>query len=154
MQATQKQQEIWLSVADAAKRLGIKPRRMLDYAEKITSTRVPNPKSGKSVLMFQQSSVDWLAEQRKRVTETGLARIPRGNTAIAPLHQAAIAPQTTAQPAWKPWLTLNEAVTFSGLTRAWLLHRAETGDLPEWIRDMGKGSHGGRWRFLRSALCR
>lgn len=54
--------------------------------------------------------------------------------------------------ALKPWLTLDEAVEFSGLTRPWLLHEAEAGQGSIAIRDMGKHTRGGRWRFLRDDL--
>lgn len=52
----------------------------------------------------------------------------------------------------RPWLTLDEAVEFSGLTRPWLLHEAEAGQGSIAIRDMGKHTRGGRWRFFRDDL--
>jgi hypothetical protein len=57
-----------------------------------------------------------------------------------------------AKPTPKPWLSLDEASAFSGLTRAWLLKEAESGEGSIAIRDMGKHARGGRWRFLRDDL--
>lgn len=50
----------------------------------------------------------------------------------------------------KPWLTLEEAIAYSGLTRKWLLGAVDTGAVD--IRDMGKHARGGRWRFARRGL--
>jgi hypothetical protein len=52
----------------------------------------------------------------------------------------------------KPWLTLDEAVEWSGLTRGYLLYLTETDAVC--VRDMGKHSRGGRWRFNRAALAK
>jgi hypothetical protein len=43
------------------------------------------------------------------------------------------------------WLTIDEAIEHSHLTRAFLLKAAETGAMT--VLDMGKGARGGRWRF-------
>jgi hypothetical protein len=51
------------------------------------------------------------------------------------------------RPEAKPWLTLEEAADFSGLTQAWLLRQAE-GSAP-FVLDLGKHSRGGRYRFRR-----
>jgi hypothetical protein len=54
----------------------------------------------------------------------------------------------------KVWLTLDEAVPASGLTRKWLLAWAESGAGAIAVRDMGRGARGGRWRFSREGLTR
>jgi len=89
----------------------------------------------------------------------------------------AIPPQPESQPdsqparphdfspdAWPCWLTLDQAVQYSGMTKRWLLAVAtakwpipilETGTSTVngvVIRDMGAHSHGGRWRFHRESL--
>jgi hypothetical protein len=48
------------------------------------------------------------------------------------------------------WLTLNEAVDYSGLPRAILVHMIETGELK--ARDVGAGRRGGRWRICKAVL--
>jgi predicted DNA-binding transcriptional regulator AlpA len=59
-----------------------------------------------------------------------------------------------AKPDPKPWLTLSEAVAFSGLTRSYLVREARSGVSALAVRDMGRGSRGGRWRFSRESLTR
>jgi hypothetical protein len=57
----------------------------------------------------------------------------------------------TAAPA-KPWLTLDEAVAWSGLSRAYLLRRAREG----WAAavDQSAGAARQQWRFNREGLAR
>jgi hypothetical protein len=70
-------------------------------------------------------------------------------TALAE-HLAKLAAYPARSP--KPWLTLDEAVEWSGLTRGYLLYLTETDAVG--VRDMGKHSRGGRWRFNREALAK
>lgn len=72
----------------------------------------------------------------------GLAMVLR--TAIENIHHPAV-----VVPALPPWVTLDQAVELSGLTRRWLLEAAAAG-VP-WARDMGR-CRGGRWRFHRESL--
>jgi hypothetical protein len=52
----------------------------------------------------------------------------------------------------KPWLTLEEASVYSGLTRKWLLEQTASPKRVVAVRDMGKYARGGRWRFNRKDL--
>lgn len=54
------------------------------------------------------------------------------------------------KPETRPWLTLDEAVAYSGLTRKWLLQNAEMDS--NLVLDMGSHARGGRWRFNREGL--
>jgi predicted DNA-binding transcriptional regulator AlpA len=68
-------------------------------------------------------------------------------TIAAVLREALHAPAPV-----RPWLSIDEAVTFSGLTRSWLLSQAESSKPAVTVRDMGKYARGGRWRFCTSSL--
>ena len=65
---------------------------------------------------------------------------------------AALLNRPAESPKPKDWLTLDEAVTVSGLTRTWLLNETASRKPLVAIRDMGKGARGGRWRFNRVSL--
>jgi hypothetical protein len=87
-----------------------------------------------------------------RPEETAVARVPPAisiDEHFARLLQSIV--RAREEPP-KPWLTLDEAVAFSGLTRAWLLREARDGLGSVVARDMGKHSRGGRWRFHREGL--
>jgi hypothetical protein len=146
-----KKTEIWLSVEDAGKRLGLKPRRMLDYKDKIRSRYVPNPKSGKDVLTFDAADVERFREAREKAAETGLTRASRNDAAIpqetaaltsgsdplgffGALIDRAIAARATvitagAKPPMNACLTLEEASTYRGLSTRLLRHLVRTGEL-------------------------
>jgi excisionase family DNA binding protein len=150
--AKQQRQEIWLSVEDAATRLGIKPRRMLDYKATIRSRYVDNPKSGKEVLMFEEADVERLVAERKHVVEVGLARIApaiaeRGNGAMtaSPYLPMIAAPSAHA----RAWLTLAEAAEYSGLPDSFLLGLIDGGKLPACNVGVRPGS---RYRVKRADL--
>lgn len=69
-----------------------------------------------------------------------------------PLPPAAHQPPAAPTPRVKPWLTLEEAEAFSGLTARWLLTQAESAKPLVTVRDMGRHTRGGRWRFFRGDL--
>lgn len=50
----------------------------------------------------------------------------------------------------KPWMTLAEAVEYSGLPASWLLARARDG--VKWAIDVGQGGARQFWRFNREGL--
>jgi excisionase family DNA binding protein len=128
-------------------------------AEYIASGKLPatyiNGKNGREA-RFDRAEVEHL----KNSLDTPMVRaVPAaaGSTEVAvrpdPLAGLAAHFQTLAAPPQvKPWLTIEEAVAYSGLTRAWLLKEADAGQGSIAIRDMGRGAHGGRWRFLRDDL--
>jgi hypothetical protein len=87
------------------------------------------------------------------LNKNGLSSDPFAGLAV---HLAALArayPAPAAEPPRvKPWLTLDEAVAFSGLTARWLLEQAKSDKPLVTVREMGRGARGGRWRFFRGDL--
>src|ERR1035438_6442490 len=152
----------WIGKAEAARRLKISERTALSLQKKIKSERRLDPETNQLTVMFDAVAVDRYGYLRQHPNETKnpnaaqmdtqIARLP-ATDGIALLLQAVQAMRTTpaTQP---PWLTIEEAVAWSGLTKRWLLECAKGRLLPvdPWaephhIRDMGKGTRGGRWRF-------
>ena len=83
--------------------------------------------------------------------ERGILAIPH---ALIDLLRERREPGSLIKAPLKPWLTLEEAAEYSGLTRKWLLKEAEAGQGAIAVRDMGGRVRGGRWRFLRADLGR
>jgi hypothetical protein len=71
---------------------------------------------------------------------TSLSKLPQ----LAQLLAAAVRPKE-----WKPWLTLDEAVEYSGLPRGWLLSQAKAG--AGFASDFGSGRRRS-FRFHRDSL--
>ena len=168
--------EDWLSPADAAAFLGIKPRQLQrreqnGYLTKRTLPRQPTESVGRveylredlEALKAGKPNVHARVVPAKDADQTTTNRRSTALAVSAPgLHNAPpevsvfwrsfYEAATAMPPAPRPWLTLDEAVEYSGLSRRWLLKEAEAGQGAIEIRDMGKHARGGRWRFLRDDL--
>ena len=158
----------YITVEEAARLLDKAPRTILGMAkeEKIRSIRQVTPESrGQKVTMIHAGDVAAQADPGRRAEKlleagsTAGAQVVRSPAAVpAPLQTDTVNPYSIPAPAPRPWLTLDESAQFSGLTKRWLLEQAETvhqdGPLHSTlsIRDMGKHSPGGRWRFHRESL--
>lgn len=94
-------------------------------------------------------------DPKKRLSNADATRIfslrGRAVDCLPPADGEAIMIPPSAFPIW---LTLDEAVQFSGLSRRWLLRQAETEQELIAIRDLGKNADRGRYRFLRWSLAR
>ena len=157
-----------LTKADACELLDKSPRSLVDY---VKACRLPvEYVSGPTGRQAQFTRAD--VERLKRELETPLVkqgalvlgprldasqgvstRLDTSRNAVADLATIFERAREYAQPA-QPWLTLDEAAEYSGLTRSWLLKEAESGQGAIEIRDMGKHARGGRWRFLRDDLAK
>jgi excisionase family DNA binding protein len=154
-----------LTKVEAAEFLGCASRTLLRWiaSGKLASHTVRGP-SGQNETRIDKAS----AEALKREFDTPALRgVPSPGTemSLAVQEVAPIAREFSAslgaalkeiagamREGPKPWLTIDEAVEFSGLSRAWLMRQvsAETKDIA--IRDMGKNARGGRWRFSKDSL--
>jgi hypothetical protein len=170
----------WVTKAEAMKMLGVSSRQLerrvrQGYIEKRIEPRRPTETSARSVhskadivalkagnpniharLVVAEKPGEPAKAQPSDADSTALAvrdaRDPFAGLAAQLAGLATFAAQYPAPAAPRPWLTLAEAVEYSGLTRPWLLDRAKAGGIA--IRDMGKHSRGGRWRFNREELAR
>ena len=162
----------WPTHTEAATQLGTDERTIRRWIEsgRLKSSRRSRPGSKPVVIIDPETIARVRAERRTPIVLNGqesettasdsgsmpLARIaPDARDPFAGLaaHLAGLATFAAHYPApSKPWLTLDEAVEYSGLTRGWLLNEAEAGQGSIEIRDMGKHTRGGRWRFLRDDL--
>ena len=163
-------------------------------AKPLRSRKMENPQSKQMVTLIQDGSVEAVlfarqhpdkviktpanlnnhtripSESRESTGSTDLAAKPDNpenrliTVDFTAVLQRVLEVARQPLPAPRPWLTVDEAVEFSGLTKQWLRSLAESavkgaveGDLTPLevriaIRDMGKGSRGGRWRFHRDSL--
>ncbi len=165
----------WVTKEYAADALGKSVRTILEYAEsnKIGSKKVPNPETGRDVLMLNAGDVARLRHEKENPPPRTSGKLRTGSPQ-SPQLAAPVEAEEQETPASsrreflesieaQPWLTLDQAAQFSGLTKRWLLQQAEgtAGIAPERlnplgvriiIRDMGKHSPSGRWRFHRGSL--
>lgn len=162
MQATE---ERWLTKEEAAKVLGMSIRHVerLAAAGQIEKRHVsPGAGTRYGGVHYLGSSVEAVLKERQEgihapvknalavVAPTQLARVPPLTPRQKHLFDTReIADQALALSAI-PWLTLDQASEYSGLTKAWLLREAQGAGIA--IRDMGKKSRGGAWRFFRADL--
>jgi hypothetical protein len=167
----------WITKEETAKQLDRSVRTVLAMAAAgtIKSKTERDPKRrGQKVTLFHAGAVAALAEKRENGTAAEKPAQDRKPAIIPPaalqstdisLTQALVErllnppPAVAVPPAPRPWLTLDEAAEFSGLTKRWLeaeairiLRDEGTTPIAIKVRDMGRGTHGGRWRFLRSDL--
>jgi hypothetical protein len=177
----------WIDKHEAARRLGVDPRTALSYAKRgVQSKRQYDPTLKQDVTLLHAGDIERvlyarslgqkLHEQGAREKETAVAPVPKPvaqSAAVgAPHKPPAGQPPHTApyelmrialvEPApLKPWLTLDEAVEYSGLPRAFLLellkdaeHDSAVGFVTTKLPalDVGKGRRGGRWRIARRDL--
>lgn len=150
----------WIDKEAVARRLKISERTANSLAEKgIIKARKVRSANNQLVWMFHSGDVERYAFERDH-PET-IAVVKQASQSLQP---ALPAPPPDNIPSYimRPWLTLEEAAEYSGLTKRWLLAQAERsenlaqGTIPGpdilSIRDMGKHSPGGRWRFHRETL--
>lgn len=155
-----------MTLDEAREALGKSVRTMHLYAEqkKIRTKMEKNPNSGHENRLFHAGDVARLQHLRDHPEEAAgeegasnavaLARSAPSVAGLAGLLK--LLPAQTAPE--KPWLTLEEAAAYAGLTKSWLKAQAEAtidgGKSILAIRDMGKFAPGGRWRFGRESLRR
>jgi hypothetical protein len=138
----------WINKRDAAKRLDVSARTILAMAQAgtIQSKRERDPESNQVVVLLHAGDIERALYEREH---------PSKEVVKAPAPKAVQVVQLPAPPtpqALRPWLTLDEAASFSGLTKRWLLTIAESETGAISVRDMGKHAPGGRWRFHRGDL--
>ena len=151
----------WITKKTAAERLNRSPERVAALAQKegiertaekpLKSRKMESPETKQTVTLIHEGDVEAFIDRRNNPAEPVeiIAKKPnKPAQAALPAPEAADNIACYTKPPTR-WLTIDEAISFSGLTRAWLLKEAESGNHAEVIRDMGKGAHGGRWRFLR-----
>jgi hypothetical protein len=166
-----KEPEEWMPKDRAAKLLGASVRQLerraqQGYIEKKLGERAPTERnapvfySRADILAIKAGKPNVYAREVPAAkTEQRAASVPENGNALArvappqtPLDWAFIVESARqyALPAPKPWLTLDEAVAFSGLSRAYLLRRAREG----WAAAVDQSFGGARssWRFNRDKL--
>jgi hypothetical protein len=154
---TQKIAEQWLLKDEAAKALHTNPRTIERYARMgmVQRRYLPKqPNERQARVVFLRSDLENLQKGSPGQSPVSLAKQTGQVEAWGALatHLAKLSEAYPARKEWPPWLTLDQAVVFSNLTRAWLLREAGAGDGIIRIRDMGKHARGGRWRFFRDDL--
>ncbi len=112
--------EIWLSVEAAAKRLGIKPRAMLNHRDRVAHEYVDNPRSGKKVLQFRAAAVEQYCIERQKAKQAGLSRAV---LAVQHAHAA-------TGPANRPWLRIAELAAEWNVSERAIYELIRSGDLP------------------------
>jgi hypothetical protein len=164
----------WITKEEAAKMLGVSTRQIERLAARgLIQRRYIKPGKGNRYgqTQVQGAAVLTMTKERQAAmrgdsgdgsTRVAVAPAARSQTALATNAQADFFTGLAAHlaklsaafppPAKNPWLTLDEAAEFSGLTKAWLLEQAASVVPMLAIRDMGKHARGGRWRFFRGDL--
>lgn len=149
----------FITKKEAARRLDRSESRVAAMAGKeIQSIGRENPQIKQLVTLFHEGDIERILYERKHPPAAVTAVVAKPSK-----PQLALPAPEPAQPIstriTRPWLTLDEAAEYSGLTKRWLLAQAEDaerqadpGGWPIVIRDMGKHSPGGRWRFHRDCL--
>ena len=164
----------WITKKEAADRLNLSEPRIAAMAGDGTleSRKERNPVSKQVVTLINAVAVDRLGFERENPNEVTKALAAKPEKREKPTDAAVMQAEGRALPTWlqqalqelqplkapqpKPWLTLDEAEAFSGLTKNYLRKRAgaREGELTrgDGIKDMGKHAPGGRWRFHRDSL--
>jgi hypothetical protein len=142
----------WIERREAADRLKVSERTVLLYAQsgKITTKKERNA-SNQIATMFHAGDVERMAYSRDN-PEAAQAAQPTTLQALRGGELATQPEKVHALQALQPlgvWMTVDEAVEHSHLSRSWLTAAAQAGTVT--VRDMGKGARGGRWRFYRRA---
>jgi hypothetical protein len=157
----------WVSKEEAGVLLGtigrpLSSRRVLELAKegRIESGRSRDPNNGQTVVRIHAGSIERYLEKKKNpepvphpkereVREPQTSQGRRGTGELAELVRVVREGCAAAGPA-RLWLTLQEAVDYSGLPAAVLVQFIAIGRLP--ALDVGKGRRGGRWRIRRIDL--
>jgi helix-turn-helix protein len=142
----------WIDKHEAAKRLGVSTRHLLDLAKEhgVRSERRRETKNGQMCTMLNAVDIEKLAYEREHpeVTRAAMARqveslphwrLPDGFPIEGPGLPRSL----------KPWLTLAEAEEYSGLPASVILKMAKSMQIT--AIDCGPRK-GGRWRVRKSDL--
>jgi excisionase family DNA binding protein len=142
----------WLSKDEAAKRLNISTRRVLEYASAgaLQSTKFRNPATHHWQVKLHAGDVEKLRDERM-LPQTAAARGRLALTTSTPNETglAKHAAEVAARSSPRPWLTLHQAEEYTGLPESALLALIGSGALP--ALDVGVRP-GGKWRVKRTDL--
>lgn len=168
----------WITKEQAAERLDKSVRTVLAMAAdgrvKSKTERDPERRNQKTTL-FDARDVQRVKANGGTPARIGPAKSTQVRMSATQVKEASlptsapapVAPLPLPPPPMRPWLTLAEAVAYSGFTKKFLLEHASEyaqasadGMLDEYneayesiaMRDMGRGARGGRWRFHRLSL--
>jgi len=162
----------WISKAQAAERLDLSPRRVLELAKqgKLQSSRVIQPTTGQPVIVIHAGSVEHYRDKLSAPLVWGdAAREPCANGTQTHVPDAAREPcanrtgthalptigeilgviSRATRPRYALWLTLDQAADYSGLPAAILRAWVQSGKLA--ALDVGR-RRGGRYRLSRRDL--
>lgn len=136
-QATQTQS--YVSKEIAAQRLGLSIRRVLELSDQgqITRSKLMNHETGRRQVALLESDVDRLYTQRQ-----GVAVLP-------PQSATENKAPATAALLSQPWITLEDAETYTGLPASFLQSLIDEGTLPACNVGVRPG---GRWRVKKGDL--
>jgi hypothetical protein len=157
----------WITKKTAAERAKLSEERIAGLVRevKLHSSKGQDPQSRQTCTLIHEGDLErYLHERAHPPQKSEVVRAvntpDKPNTPQLALPSPAPA-EASVKPVSvsRPWLTLEEAEEYSGLTKRWLLQCA-TNELGEEsvtaqsvaVRDMGKHSPGGRWRFHRESL--
>jgi hypothetical protein len=151
----------WVSKEEAGVLLGtigrpLSSRRVLELAKegRIESGRVRDPNNGQTVVRIHAGSIERYLERKRNPDpiptprEVCEPRARRAPSELVELVRQVREGCAIAEPA-RLWLTLQEAVEYSGLPGAILLEFIAGGRLP--ALDVGR-RRGGRWRIRKVDL--
>jgi hypothetical protein len=150
----------WYSKEEAGVRLGsperpLSPRRILDLAKegKIQSEKFKDPKTNQMTVRIHAGSVERYLDERAKNCDIRGDRIRQNPTESDTIRLMdlvrGLREGCAAHPA-RLFLTLSEAVDYSGLPAATLLEFLLSGRLP--AIDVGRRRRGGRWRIRQVDL--
>jgi|SRR5215471_11342356 len=166
----------WISKEEAAERLELSPRRILELAKqgKLKSSRIVSTATGKPVVVIHAGSVERYRDKLSDPLIGGdaacephaedAARDSHANGAARGPHAKAIAGTRLTERAigemlaavshavrtrYALWLTVDEAADYAGLPKRFLRDMVLTGQLE--VLEVGR-CRGGRWRLSRRDL--
>jgi hypothetical protein len=148
----------WVTPEQAAERLNRSPRRILEFAAegKLLSAKQEDPAAKRQKTMISGNDVERMYAEmhgakprdvQSRSDSQRPAEIAPSQTGIVLAQVSQILERATS-PAPKPWLTLDEASDYIGLSRKLLLHLILSGELPA-RREVCRTDY---WRIHRGDL--
>jgi hypothetical protein len=157
----------WITKQDAAQVIGVSTKAIERWAQEkqIQVARWKGPAGGPTRVVCHPADVARIARARNPGTETFVipapkeqpvkngtiaTRQPTGDQFLQALASALGSPQISQRGPAALWLTLQEAVGYSGLPEATLRDLIASGRLP--VLDVGKGRRGGRYRIRQVDL--
>lgn len=154
--AVQKQQEEWWPRERAALYLGVDVRKLRKLAQggRIRRQHVP-PGPGRPYQSMVYLAADVVAYKSQAAAGDASTGVPHVRPVEAPAGSmpaviAMLAERLAAPTRVRRWLTLDEAVEYFGLPRAYLLRIARAGD-DHAVLNVGTAARP-RWRFDRDQL--